>query len=247
MAVAFKSNVAGNNDPAKARVEVDFGMSMDLPTGSTNRTIEWWAFVPSSAWVSDANSMFFYGGDNRNAGVAAGFGFDFATPSTKGGMGLIDPFVNYASVDNDNQPSGLDSTKDQWAHFAMTWDGTAVSAFVNGVQKATKMATTTVMQTARSTLVIGGYPPAFFNGYIDEFRIWNVAHTAAEIMSTMNHTLVGNETGLTAYFKFDETTGTTAADSVTSAGHTAHAGTLMAASQAQLPTFVPSMAPLTCP
>ena len=44
----------------------------------------------------------------------------------------------------------------------------------------------------------------------------------------MNKTLVGNEANLVGYWKFDETSGTTAADSVTTAGHTAHPGTLMA-------------------
>ena len=96
-------------------------------------------------------------------------------------------------------------------------------------------------------LTIGGYPPAYFNGYIDEFRIWNVARTASEITSTMKHTLVGNEPGLTGYWKFDETSGTTAADSVTTAGHTAHPGTLSASSAANNPTWVVSMAPLSCP
>ena len=63
----------------------------------------------------------------------------------------------------------------------------------------------------------------------------------------MGHTLVGNEPNLVGYWKFDETTGTTASDSVTSAGHTAHPGTLMANVAANLPTFIPSTAPISCP
>ena len=42
----------------------------------------------------------------------------------------------------------------------------------------------------------------------------------------MKKTLVGNETGLVAYFKLDETSGTTAADSVSTQGHTPHNGVL---------------------
>jgi hypothetical protein len=63
----------------------------------------------------------------------------------------------------------------------------------------------------------------------------------------MNKTLAGNETGLVGYWKFDETTGTNAADSVTSGGHTAHPGTLMANSTGNLPTWVVSTAPISCP
>jgi hypothetical protein len=245
MAVAFSANVPAGSDAARARVEVNFGTSTDLPTQNANRTIEFWAFVPSSAWAADANTLFFYGGDTRNMGTAGGFGLDFANPAN--GMGRIDPFVNLPALDNDNQPSGLSATSDQWAHFAVSWDGTAIRAFVNGVQMAMKSGTPSTLATASSVLVIGGYNGAYFNGYIDEFRIWNVARSAADIASTMHQTLVGNETGLTAYWKFDETTGTSAADSVTTAGHTAHAGTLMAANANQLPTWVRSTAPINCP
>ena len=45
-----------------------------------------------------------------------------------------------------------------------------------------------------------------FVGLIDEVRIWNVARTEAEIRSDMNSQLKGNESGLVAYWKFDEAT-----------------------------------------
>jgi len=243
-AVSFSANVAANNDPAMARVNVPFAGSADLPTANANRTIEFWAYVLTSSWVADANTMFFYGTNNR---VADGFGLDFG--ANMGTTGTIDPFTN-AIFDNDNQPSGLMATMNQWAHFAMTWDGTTVRAFVNGVQRASKAAPTTSAQkglmTGMTALTIGGYPPAYFNGYIDEFRIWNVARSAADILSTMNHTLAGDEPGLTGYWKFDEGSGNSAADSVKSTGHTAHPGTLMANNAGNTPTWVTG-APLVCP
>jgi len=64
-------------------------------------------------------------------------------------------------------------------------------------------------------------------------------------MNNYNKALVGNETGLVGYWKFDETSGTTAADSVTAAGHTARPGTLTASGN--LPTWVVSTAPISCP
>jgi hypothetical protein len=243
-AISFNANSAGNNDAAKAAVLVAFGGSADLPIGNANRTVEFWAYLLPSSWSADANTLFFYGTNNRKAD---GFGLDFGT--TANGMGTIDPFTNNL-FDNDNQPSGLSATTSQWAHFAMTWDGTTVRAYVNGVLKASKVSTSssqTTLMTGVSDLVIGGYPPAYFNGQIDEFRIWNVARSAAEIAGTMNHTLAGNEPGLTGYWKFDETSGTTVADSVTSAGHTAHSGMLSADKAADDPTFVVSTAPLSCP
>jgi hypothetical protein len=72
----------------------------------------------------------------------------------------------------------------------------------------------------------------------------------AEIMGAYNKALVGNEPGLVGYWKFDEAPGaTTAADSVKTAGHTAHNGTLMAATPDAIPTFVTPdpLPPVACP
>ena len=240
-AISLSTNVAANNDPAKANVNVP--MNTDIPTGNANRTIEFWAYVMSSSWAADANTMFFYGTNNRNND---GFGLDFG--STSNGIGTIDPFTNNSTTDpmGDNKASGLMANMNQWAHFAMTWDGTSIHAYVNGVEKVT-VAVPAMLHTGTTALTIAGYDPAYFNGYIDEFRIWNVAHTATEIQATMMKTLVGNETGLVAYYKFDEGTGTTVADSVTTTGHSTHPGTLMANTTANLPTWVVSAAPLSCP
>jgi hypothetical protein len=192
-AVMRKRGLMQNNDPAMARVNVAFAGSADLPTGNANRTIEFWAFVLASSWNADANTMFFYGTNNR---VADGFGLDFG--ANMGTQGTIDPFTN-AIFDNDNQPSGVQANVSQWVHFAMTWDGTTVRAFVNGVEKASKAApassTQKTLMTGVTALTIGGYSPAFFNGQIDEFRIWSVARTASEITARCK-TLVGNEAGL---------------------------------------------------
>jgi Concanavalin A-like lectin/glucanases superfamily len=245
-AIAFNANVAANGDPAMARVMVNFGNpAVDLPLGNTARTIEFWAFVRTTSWVADANTIFEYGVVAANQG----FGLDFGNPMTV--PASIDPYTN-GTYDNDNQSSGLSAAMDQWVHFAMTWDGsTAVRAYVNGVLRATRTAAqagTAMLATAQSQLTIGGNPRgAYFNGYIDEFRIWNVAHSATEIMTTMNRTLAGTEAGLVGYWKFDETMGTSAADSAMPAGHVAHAGTLMSNNAANLPVFIPSTAPINCP
>jgi len=246
--LSLDKNTAGGNDAAKARVEVDFAGSSDLPTGATDRTIEFWAWMPTATWAANNNTTFFYG-KLPSARNADGFGLDFGSPS--GGMGTTDAFTN-AVFDNDNQPSGVSTSPAQWVHFAMTWDGTAVRVFVNGVEKSAKTASGKVLMTGGTVLTIGGYSEenSFFNGYFDEFRVWKVARTAAEITSTMKKTLTGNEAGLTGYWKFDDNPGSmTAADSVTSAGHTAHPGMLMASSAGNMPTFItPSTpSPITCP
>ncbi len=256
MAISFNSNVPTNNDPAKSRVMVDFGAGptpdggagdTDLPTGNSARTVEFWAFVLTTSWRGDSNTVFEYGQTSPTNG---GFGLDFG-----GVAGDVDPYTN-GSFDNDNQPSGIAdfATNDQWIHFAMVYDQTAVTLYVNGnfqagAQGAQKMPVGGgVLQTVRTMLTIGGNPRgAYFNGAIDEFRMWNVARSQADIMATMGTTLAGNEDGLVGYWKFDDGTGTTAKDSVTTTGHTAHDGTLMAADPTMIPTWIASTAPILCP
>lgn len=56
----------------------------------------------------------------------------------------------------------------------------------------------------------GGY---YFNGKLDDVRIWNTARTAGEIATNMADEFSTAPAGLVANWKFDESTGTTAADS----------------------------------
>lgn len=54
---------------------------------------------------------------------------------------------------------------------------------------------------------------SYFDGIIDDVRIWNVARTQQQIQDNMNKELAGNEPGLVGYWKFNEGTGTAAYDS----------------------------------
>jgi hypothetical protein len=67
-------------------------------------------------------------------------------------------------------------------------------------------------------------------GNLDDVRIWNVARTAAQISTNRNCELQGNETGLVAYYKFNQ--GLEAADNsaittLTDATAAAYNGTLV--------------------
>jgi hypothetical protein len=73
-----------------------------------------------------------------------------------------------------------------WTHVAMTFNGSTLTLFVNGVAVATR-ATTGSVETNSKPLRIGGNVPygEFFTGIIDEVRVYNRALTAAEIQSDM--------------------------------------------------------------
>ena len=44
----------------------------------------------------------------------------------------------------------------------------------------------------------------FINGQIDEVRIWNVSRSAVDIQSDLHRPLAGSETGLVAYYRFNQ-------------------------------------------
>jgi hypothetical protein len=249
-AISLSANGTGSAaDTAFAHVEVD--LKTDLPIGNAKRTVEFWAYIKSTDWVGEKNQIFYYGGTD----ATGSFGLDFGTNNVTGSTtnhATLNPFTGSAIRDDSGKDLGIDSSTDQWVHIAMTWDGTVLTTYVNGLPKITAQGSgsTTTLNTAQSVIMIGCNPTNnnCFNGYFDELRVWNVARTATEIKDNYTKVMVGNETGLVGYYKFDETSGTTTADSVTTAGHTAHPGTLKADTAAHNPTFVvPATAvPLVC-
>ena len=58
-----------------------------------------------------------------------------------------------------------------------------------------------------------------FSGMIKEIRIWNFAKTEQQIFADRNKHMVGNETGLIAYWRLSENWGDTAYDCTSNANH----------------------------
>ena len=251
--LSLSSNGTGSTaDTADSHVEAD--LKTDLPIGNALRTIEFWAFIKTTDWVGDKNEIFYYG----TTGSAGSLGMDFGTYPVTGSTtnhATLDPFTGGAFNDDSKLDLGITSASDQWVHIAMVWDGTSLLTYVNGALKLTSKSTmsgVTALATGQSVLSIGCNPTnvTCFNGYLAEFRVWNVARAAADILANYKKPAVGNETGLVAYYKFDDAAGaTTATDSVTAAGHSAHTGTLKADTTAHNPTFITPTAPvpLVCP
>jgi hypothetical protein len=75
----------------------------------------------------------------------------------------------------------------KWTHLAATYDGATLRVFVNGVQAGKAAMTGTLLKSANA-LSIGGSVVLgeYFEGLIDEVRIYNRALTAAEIRGDMS-------------------------------------------------------------
>ena len=77
-----------------------------------------------------------------------------------------------------------------WAHLAVTYDGATLRLYVNGVQVASAVPTGSV-STSATALQIGGdyFYGQYFQGTIDEVRVYNVALTPQQIQSDMSTSL----------------------------------------------------------
>ena len=90
-----------------------------------------------------------------------------------------------------------------WYHIAGTYDGSSVKIYVNGILEDSKALTGSV-STAMSEINIGGQNSSsrFFEGKIDDARIWSIARTEAQLRQNIYTEILGSESGLLANYKF---------------------------------------------
>lgn len=93
-----------------------------------------------------------------------------------------------------------------WHHFAVTYDSTTFGLYVDGVLQGTVMTSNVIPDYTE--FVFGRQAPevstGYFNGYLDEIRLWNSGRTAAQVSGTMNQVLEGDEYGLINYWRLNE-------------------------------------------
>ncbi|MFO1488990.1 MAG: metallophosphoesterase [Verrucomicrobiota bacterium] len=117
-------------------------------------------------------------------------------------------------------------SSNQWQHAAVTYDvnsGTWV-LYLNGLPDATNVIATTgntrvprfdsIQHAGLATaMTSAGAAAGFFNGKMDEVRVWNYARPAADILANYQQP-IANASGLVGRWSLDETNGTTSANSV---------------------------------
>ncbi|MEM7037290.1 MAG: LamG-like jellyroll fold domain-containing protein, partial [Bacteroidota bacterium] len=95
-----------------------------------------------------------------------------------------------------------------WYHFAVTVNaGDSMNVYVNGVFEGGQSIGGSSIAANNDNLIIGIAPWDLQNfqyfGYIDEVRIWDNAKTRQEIFEGMHRHLSGSESGLLAYYNFN--------------------------------------------
>lgn len=103
--------------------------------------------------------------------------------------------------------------EDVWTHVAITYDGSILRMYIDGNLDMSYSGTNLIKTNSKNVNMgkdaTGG---GAFPGYQDEIRIWNIARTQEQINEYKNRCLVGSETGLVGYWKYDEGSGTTIID-----------------------------------
>jgi len=186
-------NFDGNDD----YILISDHTSLDL---TENYTLEAWIFPESFSWLAGIISKY-------HTNAANGYMLRLTHQSPYTGLGF-DEVVTSTGVLNSNQ----------WYHIAAVNNGGDRSLYING-SEYTLSGTPLNVSANNNNLKIGSdYGGRFFDGRIDEVRIWDIPRTQDDIVATLDTVLSGEETGLVAYYTFDEGSGDTLFDQ-TNHGH----------------------------
>ena len=175
-------NLDGNDD----YILVPDNEALDL---TQNYTLEAWIFPESFSWLAGIISKY-------QTSAANGYMLRLTHQSPYSGIGF-DETVTSTDVLNSNQ----------WYHIAAVNNGGSRKLYVNGVEHNLSGSPLNVSANNNPLRIGSDYASRYFDGRIDEVRVWNVPRVQDDIIATMDTELSGTETGLVAYYTFNEGSG----------------------------------------
>ena len=93
-----------------------------------------------------------------------------------------------------------------WQHIAGTYDGSMMRVYLDGAAVDSLSISITIANATSTNMLIGGHTTyvRYFQGMIDEVRVWNICRTKAELNNDMNNEFCTRPAGLRAYYKFNQ-------------------------------------------
>jgi gliding motility-associated-like protein len=174
---------------------------------SGNFTIEYWLKTTQTGNTGTGQTANWWTGKGIVDGEVAFWANDFGTSlyGSKLAFGVGGP----ASGSDVTIFSSTNINSGNWVHVAVSWQQSTkdMKLYINGVLEATGTSTNSSSRVS-PTIKIGVLQTGlnFFNGYIDELRIWNTVRTGTQITSNMFCELDMNvtQTGLVSYYRFNQ-------------------------------------------
>ncbi|MBN2746441.1 MAG: T9SS type A sorting domain-containing protein [Bacteroidales bacterium] len=126
--------------------------------------------------------------------------------------------INLFIADGSNNADVLSSDfiveQDKWYHLTFVYENQEAYIYINGKLEAQKTMSYPYYLDGTDRLYLAadfgtGLPS---NVVMDEFRLWNTARTVSEIRENMFKNITGNESGLIAYYNFDNNSDSTLQD-----------------------------------
>tara|TARA_B100000073_G_scaffold336694_1_gene331801 strand:- start:1533 stop:2972 length:1440 start_codon:yes stop_codon:yes gene_type:complete len=154
-----------------------------------NYTIEAWIFAESFSWLAGIVSKY-------QTNAANGYMLRLTAQAPYTGIGF-DEIVTANGVLSSNQ----------WHHIAAVNNEGDRKVFINGSEVTLSGNPLTVVANNNAIRIGSDYGGRYFDGRIDEVRIWEVPRQQDDIVSDMYSTLSGHEDGLVAYYSFNEGSG----------------------------------------
>ncbi|MEC5165520.1 streptogramin lyase [Flavobacterium sp. PL11] len=115
--------------------------------------------------------------------------------------------INFAGTGSfGNVTSNSVVTDGTWKHIAVTYNGNYAIIYIDGLEDNRLAGTGNIVNSSDKVSIgenlqtIGRH----YEGNIDEVRFWNLARTESQITANINCELQGTETGLVAYYKFNQ-------------------------------------------
>lgn len=178
---------------------IDDKVSMDgrIPLGNADFTIECWA----KRNTTDTQEFLFSLGSNGATGEVLHMGF---RPSNQFTFGFFGDDLNTAATYTDTD----------WHHWATSYDESTQTLKIYRDGQLIETGTGHGPFTGNElSLQLGALlTNDFFDGYIDDFRIWTEVRSQVEIDRTKNQMLNGDEANLVAYYHFNEGQGLVVGD-----------------------------------
>jgi hypothetical protein len=183
---------------------LDCGTAPALDALTDTLTIELWFY-----WDGDDGTLLAKWGEAFVDGMS--FRVAVETSTSLGGATL---FVYVANAPGSYSGTGYPVGPPGWHHLGYSFSPGCGYFVLDGADVPGPVGctggSTTVIAPSSAPLVVGGSPTVpgpsdlYYDGLIDEVRLWNVLRTDTEMIADMYTELTGTEPGLIAYLSFED-------------------------------------------